>query len=201
MSAVDAGALDRATKKREIFAPLTGFKAAGYEPPLAKSNGDSAAGGGVPKETPKEINMAGPWQPGEWSNWGKASHDLTADGRVVVCDHVKGVFLDLMEIERLTCAIAEKVELLSDCVDDDSQNAKERTLFMCLGMEQFPPRAPEFCLRLHGSAAVEVRQARDALRALAFHAQAADAAYKRAREAMNSDECEHWCFLRAQEKP
>lgn len=204
----EAGASESATKKRKIFSPLTGFKAAGYKAARVQTSGEGAAGGGVPVaeeepkgvpgEAKKEIIMAGPWQPGEWSNWGKASHDLTADGRVVVGDDVKSAFEDLVESERLVGGIREKVASLSDVFDDDAHRVMERGLFECFGMERYPPRAPETRLRLHSSAAAEVRKARDALRALAFYAKEADAATRRAREAMNVEACENWLHLHAQ---
>ena len=44
--AAEAGASPVTTKKRKLdLAPFAGFKAAGYAPPLAQSNGEGAAGG------------------------------------------------------------------------------------------------------------------------------------------------------------
>ena len=205
LSSDEAGAPDPETKKRKLrLAPLAGFTASGYESARVQTSGEGASGGGVPVveepkgvpgEAKKEIIMAGPWQPGEWSDWGKASHDLTADGRVVVGDDVKSAFEDLVESERLVGGIRETVASLSDVFADDAHRVMERGLFECFGMERYPPRAPETRLRLHSSAAAEVRKARDALRALAFYAKEAGAATRRAREAMNVEACENWLQL------
>lgn len=195
MSATEAGAPDDATKKRKIFEPLTGFKAASYVAALAQTSGEGAAAGGVAvAEEAKEICMNAPDVDDEYNTWPKVLKRVVVSSH---CEKASPVVNALVEAERLINFVQRGSEELNDHVRCDAIFLENYGLDVVMGESPEQHVPPDVRVRFHSDADPiheDVRMFRTKMRQLAYSLQEATASYHSIRESMRLKECELFWF-------
>lgn len=190
----EAGTSDPATKKRKIFSPLTGFKAAGYKLARVQTSGEED-GVGVPvAEKPKEICMDGPDVDGEYNAWAKVRKRVVVSSH---CEKASPVVNALVEAERLMNFVQLESEMLSDHVRCDGMFLEDYGLDVVMGESPEHHVPPDVRVRFHSDADLiheDVHSFKAKLRQLAFSMHEARTSYERIRDSMRLKECELFFF-------